>query len=249
MTRLWFGAATLVGLAAPAQADHDHMHHESPGHVFGAGVAVVAASFDTMLYAGNYEGVLPSVQWSRSRYGVAATIGAYRIDENGAQYYALGDAMVHGRFAITRNIGALLGASAPTGDSLHGTGMGHWMVMPALYAVAAHDRFSANATLGFSRALDGNTDHDHGAWPIVEPMLMSEVSWSAGGDVALGHAATVGVRFAGGIPAGAPGDTRAQAGLRGAWHRSQFDTAVEIQAGLVGDPFTVRGVVSTALSF
>src|SRR5512141_2282200 len=97
--RSWIGVATLVGLAGPAQAQHHHMdmdHHEGPHHELGAGLALVAATFDTMTFVGNYEGVLPSVQWSRERYGVAASTGLYRVEENGADFYAFGDVLVHG---------------------------------------------------------------------------------------------------------------------------------------------------------
>jgi hypothetical protein len=91
--------------------------------------------------------------------------------------------------------------------------------------------------------------HDHGPWPLVDPMLMSEVSWSAGADVAWTPAMSAGVHVGGGIPAGAAGDNRVTAGARFAWHAGRVESAAEIQAGLAGDPFTVRGVVSTALSF
>ena len=248
----WFAAATLAAFAGSAHAEHNHMDHQA-AREFGAAVALVAASFDTMFYVGNYQGVLPTVQWSRPKYGVAASASVYRIEENGAEYYAPGDVLVHGRFMLVgdthRSAGLIAGVSAPTGDARHGTGMGHPMVMPAMYGVAAVDRFTVNATLGYSRALGGAMDHDHGSWPIVEPMLISEISWSAGGDVAVTPAASIGLRFAGGIPAGSSGNTRAQGGVRLAWRAGRVASTAEIQAGLAGDPFTVRGVVSTALSF
>jgi hypothetical protein len=256
--RLWMGAATLVGLAGSAWAQHHHVqpdseHSEGPHHELGAGLAVVAATFDTKSFVGNYQGVLPSVQWSRSRFGIAASTGVYRVEENGADFYAFGDVLVHGRVAIGGNgrtgFGAIAGVSAPTGDSRRGTGMGHVMVMPALYAMASRGKLSGNASLGYSRALGGEMDHDHGPWPLVEPMLMSEVSWSAGADVTWTSSMSTGLHIGGGIPAGAAGDNRVTAGARFAWHTGRVESAAEIQAGLAGDPFTVRGVVSTALSF
>ena len=255
--RLWMVAATLVGLNASAWAQHHHMemHEEDDGphHELGAGLALVAATFDTMAFVGNYQGVLPSVQWTHGRYGVAASTGVYRVEENGADFYAFGDVLVHGHVAIAESgrssVGVVAGISAPTGDSQRGTGMGHVMAMPALYGTAARGPLSGNASIGYSRALDGDMDHDHGPWPLVEPMLMSEISWSAGGDVAWTKTMSTGLRIGGGIPAGAAGDTRVTAGARFAWHTGRVESAAEIQAGLAGDPFTVRGVVSTALSF
>jgi hypothetical protein len=79
-------------------------------------------------------------------------------------------------------------------------------------------------------------------------MWPSEVSWSAGADVRLGHAVSAGARSAGGVPLGS-GDVRAMVAGRVAWQASRVETALELQAGVAGDPFTVRGVVSTALSF
>lgn len=254
--RLWIGAATLVGLVGSARAEHHHMdmpHEDEPGHEIGAGLALVAATFETMSYVGNYQGVLPSVQWSHGRYGVAAGTGVYRVEENGADFYAVGDVLVHGHVAIAAHggtsVGVIAGVSAPTGDSRRGTGMGHVMFMPALYGTAARGRLSGNASIGYSRALDGDMGHDHGPWPLVEPMLMAEVSWSAGADVAWTPTMATGLRVGGGIPAGAAGDNRVTAGARFGWRTGRVESAAEIQAGLAGDPFTVRGVVSTALSF
>jgi hypothetical protein len=147
------------------------------------------------------------------------------------------------------HVGVVGGVSAPTGDDRRGTGMGHLMVMPAVYGMASRGIVTGTASLGYSRALGGDMDHDHGPWPLVEPMLMSEVSWSAGGDVAWTPAMSTGLHVGGGIPAGAAGETRVTAGARIAWHAGRVESAAEIQAGLAGDPFTVRGVVSTALSF
>ena len=60
---------------------------------------------------------------------------------------------------------------------------------------------------------------------------------------------TTGVRAAGGLPTGDGGSARAIAAGRVAWRKGRIDSAFEVQAGLVGDPFNVRGVASTMLSF
>jgi hypothetical protein len=85
-------------------------------------------------------------------------------------------------------------------------------------------------------------------WPLVEPMNMVEFTWSAGGDVALSDTVHTGARLSGGVPIG-NGDNRIIGALRVAWGQGRFSTAAELQAGIAGDPFNVRGVVSTALSF
>jgi hypothetical protein len=103
-------------------------------------------------------------------------------------------------------------------------------------------------TAGYSRAIGGDTDHEHGMWPIVEPMNLSELTWSAAGDYAITRGIVGGVRISGGVPIG-NGEDRVVAAVRVAWASGRFTTGGELQAGLVGDPFTVRGVLSTAMTF
>jgi hypothetical protein len=43
--------------------------------------------------------------------------------------------------------------------------------------------------------------------------------------------------------------TRVVAALGGTWRGARADTGVELQAGLAGDPFTVRALVTSALRF
>jgi hypothetical protein len=45
------------------------------------------------------------------------------------------------------------------------------------------------------------------------------------------------------------GVTRVIGAGRLAWGTSHVSTGLEVQVGLAGDPFTVRGVVDTALRF
>jgi hypothetical protein len=58
----------------------------------------------------------------------------------------------------------------------------------------------------------------------------------------------VGARAAGGIPIGA-GAMRMIGAGRVAWGTPRITTGVELQLGVAGDPFTLRGVVDTALRF
>jgi hypothetical protein len=252
-------AAITIGIVlacAPAYAQHEHggheHHHEEAAQPFSASVALVAASFDTMEYIGNYQGAIPSFGWSHDRFSVMAMGSAYRIEKNGATSYGAGDAMLHGQAVLVRgqtaDAGISFAASLPTGSEPHQLGMGHLMLMPAVFASWSVARVRAAASLGYSRALGGGSHMGHGARPLVSPMMPSEMSWSVGAEVLLGKRIAAGARGGGGIPVG-EGDLRAFAATRVAWHASSMETALELQAGLAGDPFTVRGVVSTALSF
>lgn len=253
--RACFGV--VLGLISPgrAVAEHDHGGGEDVGatSAFGAAVAVVAARFDTMLYAGDYEGISPSLRWSDDRFAVVAAMPGYRVHKNGKTLYGPGDAVVHGVASIVRagatQAGGALAVSLPTGDDQAGLGMGHVMVMPGLWASHALGRVTLGGSVGYGRALGGERDHDHGAWPLVDPMNVAEVTWSATTDVALGETLHAGVRIHGAIPTRAAGDDRIVGGVRLGWSHGRVATAATLQAGLAGDPFTMRGVLETALRF
>jgi hypothetical protein len=254
--RLFFAGIVMLS-AASAHAEHMHamdhdMDHAGTRHVFGAAVTMVAASYDQMLYSGNYQGVMPAMHWSRGRFSAAASGAMYRIEENGAEVYGLGDVFVHGQATLVGDhrarAGVLAGISAPVGDEVHGLGMGHAMVMPGVFGAWTIDRVALSATAMYGRALADTGGHDHGMWPIVEPMNMQELMWSAAGDVVIVPKVTGGARLSGGVPIG-DGDNRVVGALRVGWETGRFTTAAEVQAGLAGDPFNLRGLVSTALSF
>ena len=253
---LSIGVVLVALVATRARADHHDMAMGADdGSDFGAGVALVAASFDTMNYVGDYEGVVSSLHWNHGRFGVAAIAPLYRLFENGASFYGVGDLAVAGRAMLASSDGAQLGAmvmaTAPTGDDTTGLGMGHPMVMPALYGAWSGDALALAGSFGFSRAIASvPKDHDHGVWPLVDPMNMSELTWTASGDHLLTSELRVGVRMSGGIPIGRlPGHYRVVGALRVAFGHGRVETAAEVQAGIVGDPFTLRGVVETALRF
>jgi hypothetical protein len=210
-----------------------------------------------MLYGGNYEGAIASTSWARDRFSAGASLGFYRLLANGLESYGIGDVVVNGQVAIVRTdeftAGALVAMSIATGDDIHGMGMGHAMAMPAAFAAWHRDRVALAASIGYSRALVHARDydsHDHGVWPLVEPMNMSEITWSASGEYVVGHGVRAGLRLVGGVPIGAIiGHDRVIGAARVAWTSGRVDTAAELQGGFVGDPFTIRGVVSTALRF
>lgn len=255
LVRSAIAVVIVCAFAAPARAQHDHAaddHHHGPTSSLAAGVSLVAASFDTMLYAGNYQGAIPSLRWARDRFSAFANVGGYRLEKNGAASYGISDVGLHGQARIVAldafETGVVAGVSLPTGNQQRGLGMGHLMVMPAVYAAWAPTRVRVAASVGYSRALGGQSHEGHGPWPLVSPMLAEEVSWNAGADVAVGSDVTAGARASGGIPLD-DGLARAIVSARVAWRAHSMESTFELQAGVVGDPFTVRGVVSTALSF
>ncbi|MEO6776374.1 MAG: hypothetical protein ABI467_25755 [Kofleriaceae bacterium] len=248
----------VVGLfAAPAEADHQGMAMTETADqptTIDASVNLVAASYTTLTYAGDYEGVLPAIGWRHDRYGVGASLGLYRIMLNGLDQRGLGDLMLHAEAMLYMHdhlsAGVMMMVSAPTGDEVIGLGMGHTMVMPSLFGAWTKGRVTFDASAGFSRAIaQMEAGHDHGVWPLVDPMNMSEIAWGVGCNVALGRGVSSSVRAGGGIPVGLTGHQRVIGAARVGWGSKRVDTAVELQAGLVGDPFSIRGLVETALHF
>lgn len=252
LMRLYIAGALALG-AGSAWADHDH-HAVDNGHsrAFGASVTVVAASYDTMLYVGNYQGVQPAGRWSNGRFSAGASAALYRIERNGASYYGFGDLVMHGQAALLRRehvtAGIVAGVTVPVGDDQHGLGMGHVMLMPAAFGLVALDRVALTATAGYGYAIGDRSGHDHGMWPIVEPMNMQELTWSAAGEYSITGELHGGARVSGGVPIG-DGDNRIIGAARVAWLGKSFTTAAELQVGIAGDPFTLRGVLSTGLAF
>lgn len=250
-------AITAMGTSRVYAHDHMDMQAEPESTDFAATVSLVAASYDTMSYSGDYEGVLPRLTWTHGRVSLAAMASGYRIYANGLDHYGIGDVMASGAVTLFSTDSVVAGAmamlSAPTGDEYIGFGMGHPMAMPSLFAAWTVPGVTLSGAFGYSRALIWLANlgtHDHGVWPLVDPMNMSELSWSASGDHALSRDLRIGARMSGGIPVGhIIGHERVIAAGRVAFGHGRVETAAELQVGLVGDPFNVRGVIETALRF
>lgn len=257
-------ALVVVGLTvAAAHAEHHHdmaMMDAGTGsgevaEPFDASVQLIAASYSTLTYVGDYEGAIASFGYSHGRYMVGASLGTYRIMLNGLDEYGIGDVMVHAGATLVHagevQAGVVAMVSAPTGDDRVGLGMGHLMLMPSVYGVWTRAHATLTASVGYSRAIaQMEAAHDHGVWPLVEPMNMSEISWGVAGDYAFGRGMHAVVRAGGGHPVGNTlGHERVIGAVRLGWGTGRVDTGAEVQTGLVGDPFTIRGLLETALHF
>lgn len=250
-------AVASLGLfaAAPARAEHQHGYATSDGSdELSAGVTLEAASYDSGDYIGSYQGAMPSVGWAHGRFGASAAIGLYHLEKNGLDTYGAGDAMVTARATLVElddvRGGVALHVMMPTGSSTDGLGMGHWMFMPSAWAAWQRRALTVAASAGYSRAavsLDG-AHHDHGPMPLVDPMNLQELAWTAGAELVVGAGVRVAARALGGAPIGS-GRTRVIGGGRVGWGSERISTGIELQLGLAGDPFSVRGVVDTALRF
>lgn len=263
----WLAVVVACALASRlAHADHDGMvmgnasgMDSSSASSFDVSVAIEAASFspsesDNMDYGGNYEGVLFGGDWSMGRWNAGASWSYYRIFRNGEQGYGIGDVMLHGSVALVTGhevqAGVVMAAMVPTGDSDEGLGMGTTMLMPAVWGRWQHHKLALDATAGYSRGLT-SLAISHGVLPTVDPMNMQELSWSASASYVAGTRWLVSARLSGGVPIDYAGSDRVIGTARLQWQSGTAGviTAAELQAGLAGDPFTVRGVLSTSMRF
>jgi hypothetical protein len=256
-------SATLVALVVVAGIAHgDGMamgarDGAATSSTFDAHIAIEAASFspsqaNNMFYSGDYQGVLAGAGWSPGRWAAGASWAFYRLLRNGLETYGVGDLMLHGTVALLARAdvqaGVMLDVMAPTGNQEQGFGMGATMLMPAVWGGRHRGRLGLYASAGYSRALT-SIAISHGVLPTVDPMNMSELSWTGSAEVAVASRIRVGGRLTGGVPIDYAGSDRVIGALRVVWTAGRVDTAAEFQAGLAGDPFNVRGLLSTAMRF
>ena len=220
-----------------------------------ASLGLVAASYRQTSFEGDYQGVTPGVHWANARFAVSTGIGAYRLRKNGALYHGIGDLFVQGQAALVghhaRSAGVAVAVSLPTGSQRTGLGMGHVMVMPALWGSWATGQLTLAGSFGYGRAIGASYggDHAHGTGPIVDPMNISELTWSASGDYAVARALRLGARLGGAIALDDTGVHRTIGAARAIWTAGRVDTTAEVQVGIAGDPFQVRCMIETALRF
>jgi hypothetical protein len=246
----------LLVLAGAAAAEHDHgaqEPHDHAGHSFAAALAICAAAYDSMLFSGDYQGLAASVRWSHGRFQSSASVSTYRLTKNGKTVRGRGDAMAHGQVTLVARgaaaAGLVVAVMIPTGDDLAGLGMGHAMAMPGTWASWSSESLTLSASLGYGHGFGDRSIHaEHGPWPLVDPMNFSEVTFGGGAAYVLAMALRTGIRLTGAVPVG-DGETRLIGGVRTVWTEGRVETAFEIQTGLVGDPFSVRGMLETAIRF
>lgn len=255
------GAALVIARTAAAQHDHgsadhhDHHQHHAPRSTFAAALGAIAGDYDSMLFSGEYQGLIASGRWSRGRFAAAVSLPAYRLSKNGKTVTGLGDVMLHGHATLWHagalSAGAVLMIMGPTGDDNAGLGMGHVMGMPGAWVQWAPGRLALGASAGYARVAGDagvHAEHGGGAWPLVDPMSGSEVTFGANGMVAIAGTLRAGLKLDGATPTDGS-DTRLSGGGRVVWRLGRVETTAELLGGFMGDPFNVRGLVEAAVRF
>jgi len=243
----------LVALAmlgsSLARADHHGMAMDDASDAsLGLGLAVVTARYDTPYFVGDYEGATPTVHGTLGRWSGMAMLGAYRLEENGRTLYGLGDLMMAATATLVETpawrAGFTGAAMVPIGDQPTGFGMGHAMLMPSAWLGWRTGPLALRGSVGYGRALADLAGHDHGPWPLVDPMNMQEIAWGVSAALPVWRRLELAVGGTGAVPFGvAMGVDRVAGSARAAWSDPGVVTAVELQVGVLGDPYVVRGLV------
>jgi hypothetical protein len=221
-------------------------------------VGAEAARFRTARYEGRYEGVFVRGAWSTRNLVFTAALPHYHIVRNGLGSSGFGDLLLDGRGALatTRDhrasVGGQLAFSAPTGDSKHDLGMGHWMLAPTLWGSLTREPFTLEARLGYGRASGGGSDHQHaaGTLPIVDPMNQSELEAVLSGAARAHRNLQTRIALMGATPTPSEsGTTRAAASFAADFLVGQGRLSLEAQLPLVGDAFRGKLAVELGLRF
>lgn len=252
-----------LSLTPIVRAQSCHAAPETEGNVVGLRTSVSGelATFKTRRFEGDYRGMTVGALFIHPRVSFGASIPYFRIVRNGLAAHGWGDAVAQASVTPFRSsdgewsLGVLGAAMLPTGDADHDLGMGHVMLMPALFGAWHRAHWGAELMVGYGRALakpgDSGAHHHHGGvGPIVRPMNMSEVS-ADGNVIFRAHPHLhfrVGASAA--VPVDSPeGASRATALAGVTFIVGPFDLGVFGQLPLVGDPIVARAVVSAGWRF
>lgn len=256
---LLFAAALY---APAASADHCQPPGPLPAGDLGLrlGTAFEAAAYEYGGSKGSYQGAALSAAFTRDAFRAEVIVPGYRLRRDAETFYGVGDVTGELRvrlldvFESALRAGAGFTGIAPTGSASRDLGMGHWMVMPAVWGLFEESGVFAQVQVAYARALsEDHAEHVHHAprmRPIVRPMNASELVVSASG----GYAVHELVRLQGGVYTAAPVDTtngegRTVASLGAALIANAFDASLEAQAPLAGDPFTFKVVAGAGVRF
>jgi hypothetical protein len=249
--RLVVVVVAMLVSAEPARAQECHHTARSTSKLaLRAGVAVEAGAIDDGLgRSGHYRGTVASVELAALGGRARAALGAYQVAW-GQTGQGLGDLQLGVERGVT-DLGALqlglaLSATLPTGSVRDDLGMGHAMLMPAVWSRWQGDDSALVASLMYGTML--GDQHVHGmAGPIPSPMNATEVAASLRGSHMLGRT-EVSATVSGATPVG-DGSARGGLGAGARWAFGATELAVDAAAAFGGSPVQARGVVEVSRGF
>lgn len=256
--------------AAEAQSCHALELTEHDERPFRTTLGLQVASYDTGQEQGDYQGLYAGLSYQRPWFGAEVVLPAYRLTRDGDAQVGLGDLVVTPRASVLRlrdgaiELGASLPIMVPTGSASRQLGMGHVMLMPALWFSLDLAPFVLRARAGYGRALGDADEHAHhtsgehanhqegavavGSFPLVNPMNRDE--FEHGIALALRVQRYIGVhaRWFGAVPVG-EGALRQVVGAGATVELDPVELLVELQVPAAGDPFQAKLITQVAFAF
>ncbi|EYF00724.1 hypothetical protein [Chondromyces apiculatus] len=259
-------ASLLVVLGVSSEAHADHCHPDHPVEYFvkplrlRVGLSVEAATYATERYEGEYQGTSLDVSWKHKWVELRAAMPAYRIVRNGLPELGLGDVFADVRvpFMDTNslsnlNTGIALAATFPSGDPERDLGMGHVMLMPALWLTWRGLAPFLQVQVAYGRALAAASEHAHhggGPRPIVNPMNASEIEFFATAGTLLHPFVVVRGGIYGAVPiATEAGESRGALVLGSDLILRYAEFGLETHLPVAGDPFLAKVQMTVAARF
>lgn len=257
-------ALVVMGLAMGSRASAQTCH--TPATLEGNGeepyrpyLGAVIAAYGKGRYAGNYQGLFAGFSYQHRYVGADVRVPMYWLKRPGYERtVGLGDmvATVSGTVLRRRRdtfaLGVELPLMIPTGDPDRGLGMGHPMLMPAVWFTLDVKPFALRAQAGYGRLL-GHEEMDHSGHlhgdgvnrsPIVNPMNRSEFEHALSMSLFLRRTMSVHVGWMGAVPIADPGGVVRQIISAGAAVQAgPLESSFELQRPVVGDPFDLRLVL------
>lgn len=255
--------ALTVGMVAPkrgaAQTCHPLAVEHAPAR-FRATLGLQFATYDVAGERGDYEGLYAGFAYRHRWFGLEAVLPAYRLGRDTSTEYGLGDVIVTARgTALSLREGAIslgleLPVMAPTGSADRQLGMGHAMLMPALWFALVEEPFALRTQLGYGRVFGEISDHAHhggpgvGRTPLVNPMNRKELEHALALSLGVQRHIALQARWFGAVAIG-EGVTRQILGAGAIARLDPFELLVEVQVPVAGDPFVAKLVTQLALLF
>lgn len=244
-------AASATTEASGASAAADGPRAEAHGLGLALGLRTEAATAAIERRPISYQGTSLRVDLHLRRFHLRAQGSWYRLRDTLETTYGPGDLMVAAMWTAVQRprwrVGLALPVGAPLGDDQEHLGMGHWMVMPGVFAAAQLGRqLTASAGVAYHRAL-GNGHHNHGMGPYVNPMTAEELSFAGRAGVRAAPTLQLIAETAVAVPL--DGDARAILGAGFTLQHGQMSVSVLAQAGALRAPFTARGVADLSYAF
>ena len=263
-------SATVFVVATASRASADHCHSPPPDANgrepselgLRVWVSLEAAAYDNAPYEGDYEGAALGASFQRGPLQAWAVMPSYRLLRSGQEFLGIGDLLTGARFAVLQDEAQTLAAGFtfvatwPSGDRTRDLGMGHVMIMPGIWAAWRVTEAFVHGELSYARAIASSADrsnHQDGPpvpRPLVDPMNSSEGAARLAAGYFLVEQLRARSSIYGAVPiADEHGAARGIVSAGVDLVVGSFETGLEGQVPVVGDPFTFKIVLTAAGRF